>query len=110
MILTFLNNNQITVNDTSTIQRMRIEVNSFTELDSILSNFTKENMKRVILKENLYTNIIPESFSIRKEFGDKEPIAVYITCREKTEMEKMAEEITELQEALVELEEGLVND
>lgn len=110
MILTFLNNNQITVNDISTIRSIRIEVSSFTELDSILSNFTKENMKRVILEENLYTDIIPESYSIRKDFEDEEPIMVYVTCREKTEMERMAEEITELQEALVELGEGLIND
>lgn len=102
MKLTFTNGHQIEVLDSSTITGINFYVDNYARLDAILPEFTPENMLVVTLGEEQYRVILPESMSINHGFGD-EQILVYVACRTKTDMEVMADEISELQDAVVEL-------
>lgn len=111
MILTFANGNSMEVEDTSSIHGINFYFNTYEDLDQILSNFTIENMSHVTLEQinrpiQIHEDIIPSSLYFNYNFEENsngEKFAT-ISCREKTEMEKFADKITQLEEAVSELQ------
>ena len=91
--------------DDSSITYLRKELTQYGDVDAMLPNMTEENLCGAEFDGVVFTNVVPVSCSVSSDIGGT--ISAVFTNREKSEMEMMHEEITELQEAVAEIANGI---
>lgn len=99
--LTLNNETSFNFTDESTILALVTVLDTFTEVDEIRDAMTEENLAGATFDGETVENIIPLAISARADADGK--VVVNFTNREKTEVEIMKDEITELQAALAEI-------
>ena len=97
------NKKEYDVIESSTIERVTILVDSYSKVDKLSKEFTKENLKRVTLNENVYERIYP--LSVKTESAG-EQIAVTFINRKETFEEKVLIQLGDLQETVLSLTDG----
>ncbi len=98
--LTFVDKTSVSITDDSTISHMTCHLATFTHVQPIADAFTAENMKTCAIDDESYSNIIPVSATAT---ATEDGVQLVLTTRVKSEMEVMADQITELQEAMAEM-------
>ncbi len=99
--LVLSNETSFNFTDESTIFFLVTVLDTFTKVDEIRDAMTEENLAGATFDGEVVENIIPVSCSARADADGK--VVVNFTNREKTEVEIMKDEITELQTALAEI-------
>lgn len=98
--LTLNNGTSYEVAETSTPSAIVITGNAMV-ITSALSEITTDNLKNATLGETVLTNLVATGGTFKNiENGT---VTATFTTREKTDMEVMREEISEVQDALIEL-------
>lgn len=97
------NQKEYDVIESSTVERVTILVDNYAEIDKLSKEFTKENLKRVTLNENIYERIYP---LLVKTESAGEQIAVTFLNRKETFEEKVLIQLGDLQETVLALSEG----
>lgn len=97
------NQKEYDVTESSTVERITILVDNYAEVDNLAKQFTKKNLKRVALNENVYERIYP--LSVKTE-SVGEQIAVTFINRKETFEEKILIQLGDLQETVLALSEG----
>lgn len=97
--LTLNNGTRIEVQETSTPNSIVVQ-GAITEIDNALSEITTDNLKNADLNGTTLVNKVYTGFSGTCEDG---LYTVTFALRDKTDMEVMREEISEVQDALIEL-------
>ena len=90
------------VANNSTIADIMVVVNDYAEVDEMIPHFTKDNMEKVELGEDIYFNVIPTGVSV----SGTDSIVAHFTTRNRTTDEivmAQAEQINELQEVVASL-------
>lgn len=98
-ILTLNNGTKIEVEETSTTSSIVVK-GDLTKIDTALTEITTENLKNADLNGTTLVNKVYTGFSGTYEDG---LYTVTFALRDKTDMEVMREEISEVQDALIEL-------
>ena len=93
MKIILTNGKEFEVTESSTIERVTILVDSYSKVDKLSKEFTKENLKRVTLNDIVFERV-----------GEK--IAVTFKNRKETFDEKVLIQLGDLQETVIALTEG----
>lgn len=97
--LTLNNGTKIEVAETSTPSAIVVQ-GAITEIDNALSEITTDNLKNADLNGTTLVNKVYTGFTGERE---EDVYTVTFNLRDKTDMEVMREEISEVQDALIEL-------
>lgn len=97
--LTLNNGTKIEIAETSTTSAIVVQ-GAITEVDNALSEITTDNLKNADLNGTTLVNKVYTGFSGSREDG---LYTVTFAMRDKSDMEIMREEISEVQDALIEL-------
>ena len=104
-VLTFKNGDSVTFTDESTITHLVAVLNSYSEIDPIIAEFTPANLVGAEFDGTPILNVVPVSMSAVSDYNS---VAVVVTFenRYKTDVELLQEQMIEVQEAIAELAEG----
>ena len=97
-ILVLKDGTSFTFNDESSISCMTMTGTTFASVDPLRASVTTSNLVGATFNGTDVADAIPVSFSANS--GVDGDVTITVTTRTKSETEKMAEQITELQEAL----------
>ena len=105
MKIILTNGKEFEVTESSTIERVTILVDSYSKVDKLSKEFTKENLKRVTLNDIVFERVVPLNV-LTETVGEK--IAVTFKNRKETFEEKVLIQLGDLQETILTLTEGSV--
>ena len=103
--LVFKNGDSVEFTDESTITNLVTVLNSYSEIDPIIAEFTPANLVGAEFDGTPILNVLPVSMSATSSYND-EAIVVTFVNRYKTDVELLQEQMIEVQEAIAELAEG----
>lgn len=101
--LVFANGDTEEFTDTSTITNLSTVVTSYSAIDTMLANFTEENLVGATFDGETLETVVPVSCSASNSYGSETAITVNFVNRYKTDVELLQEQMTEVQEAIAEL-------
>lgn len=103
MKIILTNQKEFETTESSTIEQITILVDTYSMIDKLVKEFSRDNLKRVTLNDIVFERVVPLKV-LTENVGEK--IAVTFINRKETFEEKILIQLGDLQETVLALSEG----